>query len=69
MTQKRCSAGFGSQCPPDEIHVRVYFLHQGSTLKEATRFFDHYEAKTWSNADGHPFKNWKRLAWTWIFYS
>jgi hypothetical protein len=68
MKRELCSAGYGSQCPPDEIHVRVYFLQQGSTIVEAVEFFDHYTAKDWSTPEGHRFKNWKRLAWTWIFY-
>lgn len=27
------SAGIENQCPPDETHVRVYLLQQGSTIK------------------------------------
>jgi hypothetical protein len=68
MKQKRCSSGFGSQLPPDETHVRVYFLEQGSTAKHAANFIDHYKAKGWLNSDGRQLKNWKRLAWRWIFY-
>jgi hypothetical protein len=68
MKQKQCSDGFGNQCPPDEIHVGVYFLQQGSTVVEAVKFFNHYAAKGWSNAEGRRLKNWKRLAWTWICY-
>ena len=68
MRHKRCLAGFGSGCPPDEIHVEIYFLQQGSTNAEAVKFFNHYTAKGWSNAEGRRGKNWKRLAWTWICY-
>jgi hypothetical protein len=68
MTSKRCVTGLGSQCPPDEKHVRVYFLQHGSTLREAFRFFDHYGAKRWVNSDSYLLKNWKALAWAWIFY-
>lgn len=68
MKCEQKSAGFGSQCPPDETHVRVYFLQQGSTIVEAVNFFDHYSAEGWLNPNGHRLKNWKRLAWTWIFY-
>ncbi len=63
-----CSAGFGCQCPPDETHVRVYFLQHGSTPDDSSIFFNHYGAKGWANAKGHRLRNWKRLAWTWIFY-
>lgn len=68
MKSKRPSSGLGIECPPDEAFVRVYFLQQGSTITEAIKFFGHYRAKRWSNSDGHLLKNWKRLAWTWIFY-
>lgn len=68
MTPRRCVTGLGSQCPPDEIHVRVYFLQNGSTIEVATSFFRHYEAKEWLNENGQRLENWKRLAWTWVFY-
>lgn len=68
MKQKKCLEGFGRQCPRDEIHVRVYFLQQGSTVMEAVKFFDHYKSNGWLNSCGRLIKNWKRLAWTWIFY-
>ena len=68
MKSKQRQTGFGNQCPPDETFVRVYFMQQGSTIKEALYFFEHYNAKRWSNADGQVLKNWKQLAWTWIWY-
>jgi len=68
MKKKLSLSGFGSECPPDEIHVGVNFLQLGSTAIEAVRFFNHYAAKGWSNAQGRRLKNWKRLAWTWICY-
>ncbi|PSL23641.1 hypothetical protein CLV60_116198 [Dyadobacter jiangsuensis] len=67
MKQKQCSSGFGSQCPPDETHVRVYFLQHGTTIEEATEFFNKYNAKMWKNDQGALIKNWKRLAWNWIW--
>lgn len=67
MKQKRWSSGFGSQCPPDEIHVRVYFLQQGSTITEAVKFFDYYKAKGWLNSDSRLINNWKVFAWKWIW--
>ena len=68
MKSQKCSDGFGNQCPPDERHVKVYFLQQGSTIKNATAFFDQYKAKMWKNANGHCSGNWKKLAWSWIHY-
>jgi hypothetical protein len=68
MKRELCSAGYGSQCPPEEIHVRVYFLQQGSTACEAARFFCHYQTMRWLNVNGEPLKNWKRLAWSWVWY-
>lgn len=67
MRREWCSAGYGDQSPPDEIHVRIYFLQQGSTEVDARIFFRHYEAKLWKNHRGRLIKNWKRLAWQWIF--
>lgn len=68
MKSKQRPTGFGNQCPPDETYVRVYFLQQESTIIDAVKFFNHYTAKGWSNAQGRRLKNWKRLAWTWICY-
>lgn len=68
MKQRQCSTGFGSQCPPDERHVRAYFLQQGSTVKNATAFFNQYKAKMWINVNGYRLGNWKKLAWSWIHY-
>lgn len=68
MTQKPRFAGFGSQCPPDENHVRVYFLQQGATLDQAVGFYKHYNVRQWINNYSKPLKNWKRLAWTWIWH-
>lgn len=67
MKQRRCSTGFGSQCPPDETHVRVYFLQQGTTEFDAHAFFHHLKTKSWKNDQGALVKNWKRLAWNWIW--
>ena len=68
MKHERCSAGYGSQCPPDEIYVRVYFLQQGATEVDAQRFFHHYQTRLWKNDRVGLIKKWKRLAWQWIFY-
>jgi hypothetical protein len=68
MKSQKRATGFGNQFPPDERHIRVYFLQQGSTVEEAVKFFDYYKAKGWLNSDSRQLKNWKRLAWTWIFY-
>ena len=68
MKQKRHLNGLGSQCPPDEIHVRVYFLQQGATTEEATKFFNNYQAKLWKTRNGSMALNWKQIAWSWIWY-
>lgn len=68
MKSKRCSAGFGSQCPADETHVSVYFLQQGASADEAEKFLSRCQAKQLKNPGGKLFENWKRLAWTWIWY-
>lgn len=65
---KTSETGFGNQIPPDENHVRVYFLQQGATEQEAAAFFHHYRDRAWKNSYGETLKNWKRLAWTWIWY-
>lgn len=65
MKKKRCSTGFGSQCPPDEAHVRVYFLQQGSTIEEATEFFSNYSAKVRKTKNDSILRNWKKIAWVW----
>jgi hypothetical protein len=67
MKLRQSSTGFGSQCPPDEKYVRVYFLQQGASLVEAERFLSHYNGKRWQNAHSKALKNWKRFAWTWIW--
>jgi hypothetical protein len=56
MKSQKCAAGFENQLPPDETHVRVYFLQQGSTAKHAANFIDHYKAKGWRNSDGRQLK-------------
>ena len=68
MKSKQHPTGFGNQCPPDETHVRVYFLQQGSTIEEATEFFNNYNAKVWTTKNGSTLRNWKRIAWAWIWF-
>jgi hypothetical protein len=68
MKSQKCAAGFGSQLPPDETHVWVYFLQQGSTVKDATAFFNHYMVEMWENINRYRLENWKKLAWAWMHY-
>lgn len=58
MKSKQCSIGFGNQFPPDERYVKVYFLQQGSTVKDAVTFFNHYRGKMWTNLNGYRLMNW-----------
>lgn len=46
MKAERCSAGFGSQYPPDEIHLRAFFLQQGATEFDGHAFFHHLKTKS-----------------------
>lgn len=54
--------------PPCELHVIAYFLQQHRDEGEAIDFFQHYQSRGWRATDGLPIVNWKRLAWTWIWY-
>jgi hypothetical protein len=65
---KGSTTGLGEEIPPDETHVRVYFLQQGATEKQAAAFYRHYKERLWNNSRAETLKNWKRLAWTWIWY-
>lgn len=62
------SNGLGNELPPSWHHVSVYFSQQGSSDKQAKCFFKHYQQRKWLNDWGQPLGNWKKLAWTWIWY-
>lgn len=60
--------GFGKQVPPTWHQVSVYFVQQAACIKQAVDFFKHYQYRRWRNDSGKPVTNWKKLAWTWIWY-
>ncbi|WP_439585168.1 hypothetical protein [Dyadobacter bucti] len=62
------ASGFGNQVPPSWHQVHVYFSQQAASNKEAMDFFKHYQQRKWLNDRGKSLKNWKKLAWTWIWY-
>ncbi len=60
--------GLGNKIPPDLFYVEVYFLANGSTIKTAHHFFNYYNDRNWRNYRNEVIKNWKVLAWQWIYY-
>ena len=66
-TGKGKRKGLGIDVPPALFHVEIYFIANQSTELRAREFFDHYQEKEWLHNDV-PIKNWKVLAWQWIFY-
>lgn len=60
--------GYGYITPPQLNHVVVYFSNNGSNEKAARDFFEYFHSKSWKNRRGAPLKNWKVVAWQWIYY-
>lgn len=60
--------GLGNQIPPDLFIVEIYFVANGSTIENAHVFVNHYQNRNWRNNRNIIIKNWKVLAWQWIFY-
>ncbi|WP_215233524.1 helix-turn-helix domain-containing protein [Dyadobacter linearis] len=60
--------GFGRQIPPIWHQVVVYFSQQAASNRQAIAFFKYYRCRRWLSDRGKPIKNWKKLAWTWIWY-
>jgi len=59
--------GFGQQVPPLKKFVFIYFAQKGIPESEADRFFRHYDACGWKNAEHKPIQNWKTLACEWAW--
>ncbi|MEN5232521.1 hypothetical protein [Sphingobacterium faecium] len=60
--------GLGNQIPPDLFYVEIYFLAHNSTTGYAIEFYTYYKEKGWKNEQETFVKNWKILAWQWIYY-
>jgi len=69
MLDKQKSKGLGADTPPDLFYVEVYFMANHSTMERAHAFFGFYACREWKNYRNQPIKNWKVLAWQWIYYS
>lgn len=48
--------------PPTLDEVKAYFGQKGYTEEAAAKFFEYYEAGSWTDAKGTPVKNWKQKA-------
>lgn len=59
--------GYGKEIPPCLVHVIIWFVQQGSTAKEANRFFMFYHFRNWKNNRGGCIKDWKMNAWDWVW--
>nr|WP_199077409.1 hypothetical protein [Pedobacter sp. ASV19] len=59
--------GFGKIMPPQKAHVIAYFIQKGRQEQESLAFYNYYSLKNWRNSTGEPIKNWKTLAWNWIW--
>lgn len=58
---------FTNHIPPRIEEVKVYFNQRGVKECEAEAFFLFYEAKNWTSKRGNYLKNWKTIAYHWIW--
>ena len=61
--------GLGCSVPPLWQHVLIYFIQQDQTAAHAKEFFDYYSKRKWLNSGSALIKNWKVIAWQWIWHS
>lgn len=59
--------GRGRDMPPKWKYVEIYFLQCKKTEKEASEFYQHYSRRFWRSPTGEIIRDWKRLAWHWIW--
>ena len=64
----RVDRGIGTEIPPEFKLVELYFLANQSTSELAACFFEHFSCRAWKNRRGRLIRNWKVIAWQWIFY-
>lgn len=69
ITKSKYNEGLGTIIPPVLLYVEIYFLANGSSDSEANAFFKCYSELNWRNGKGKPFRNWKEIAWEWIYYN
>ncbi len=65
---KKDLKGLGENIPPDPFLVNLYFEANGSTIDFAQRFYNYYKHKGWLNQCHKRIRNWKVIAWQWIYY-
>ncbi|MGN6398297.1 MAG: hypothetical protein ACTHMI_22180 [Mucilaginibacter sp.] len=58
--------GFGTEMPPQQRLVDIYFDQKGLAVQAAI-FYAHYEKAHWRSPKGTPYRNWKSLAGEWIY--
>ncbi|OJV14279.1 MAG: hypothetical protein BGO21_16170 [Dyadobacter sp. 50-39] len=59
--------GRGCDVPPTPEYVEVYFLQCKKTKEAAREFYRHYSMRYWRSLSGKVIRDWKRLAWQWIW--
>lgn len=65
MKRKSRTAGAGSDIPPLQGHVEIYFLQKGFTVSYAQAFYQYYNQRDWLNNSHKPIADWKRMAFYW----
>lgn len=56
----------GSDIPPPEEHVKIYFQNKGISPIEAEKFFNYYQSNGWLVGGKSKMKDWKAAARNWI---
>src|SRR5690606_36348265 len=59
---KKPNVGYGSEVPPHLDDVKIIFDQQELREKDAIRFFDHFQKRSWQTKTWVPIKNWKQVA-------
>jgi hypothetical protein len=60
-------SGMGSEVPPLESHVQIFFDQAGFSKTEAEKFYQHYKQKGWKGPKGYHIRNWKTKANEWLW--
>ena len=67
MTHNEATNGMGINVPPSTKQVVIYFGQQNRSDKNALDFYNYYKGLSWRNPRGQLIRNWKQLAWQWIW--